>query len=209
MLHPLPDTRQRKYLHFACWLQRRLIQALCGLNAGEKVDLNWLYGVWPDVDPTWVKSFWGNKDGPRNKSMNVVAGGAIATKQSLWRSTEQQSRVCRLYKHGSTTRIEVLTWAAPKKKATDDELVREAFAQLMRAFYDRELKKGFALRVGKISYKSILETSLADSGVCPLCDGKLDPRNRVIDHFFPQESFPSLTCFPDNLIPICDTCNGH
>ncbi len=208
MLHPLPETRQRKSLHFACWLQRRLINALCSKPKGSTVDLDWLYGIWADIDRDWVKSFWGNDDGPRNKAMNIVAGAAVATKQSLWKSTEQQTRVRRLYKHGNTIRIEVLKWAAPKKNPTDEQLVRQAFADLMRAFYERELKKGFALRVGGISYKSILETGLANSGVCPLCDGKLDPRNRVIDHFFPQESFPALTCFPDNLIPICDTCNG-
>ncbi|MCC9606228.1 HNH endonuclease [Blastopirellula sp. JC732] len=140
--------------------------------------------------------------------MSAVAAASSSVKRSLWRSTVQQTRVRRLYKQGNRTRVKVLTWAAPKKNATHDELAREAFATLMRTFYDRGLKKGFVLRAGEVSYISILETGLADSGVCPLCDGKLDPRNRVIDHFFPQEGFPALTCFPDNLIPICDTCNG-
>lgn len=208
MLHPLPDTRQRKYLHFACWMQRRLIRALCGLNAGTTVDLNWLYTVWPDVDIAWVKSFWGNKDGPRNTAMNVVSQASRSVKRALWRSTLQQTRIRRLYKPGSTIRIVVLTWSAPKQHATTDQLVFEAFAQLMRAFYERELKKGFTLQAGKISYESILDSGLAGSRVCPFCDAKLDPRNRVIDHFFSQEHFPVLICFPDNLIPICDTCNG-
>lgn len=212
MLHPVPETRQRKYLQLACWLQRRLIRALCLLPAGSSVDLNWLYGIWADVDREWVKSFWGNNDGPRSKAMNVVASASRSVKRSLWRSTVQQTRIRRIYKHGNTTRIEVLDWNVPKKRkasVTTDELVRDAFSTLMREFYDTALRKiGFTLRVGRISYDSLLQTGMADSGVCPLCDGKLDPRNRVIDHFFPQESFPALTCFPENLIPICDTCNG-
>ena len=42
---------------------------------------------------------------------------------------------------------------------------------------------------------------------CAICDASLNSGGRTIEHYLPKSQYPSLSIHPDNLVPLCKTCN--
>jgi hypothetical protein len=57
-------------------------------------------------------------------------------------------------------------------------------------------------------------TSNRTINLCPACNGQKpdlvhSSQASDVDHFFPKEKYPFLSVHPENLIPICSTCNTN
>lgn len=67
--------------------------------------------------------------------------------------------------------------------------------------YDEKFVKG---KKGRTYYDLICGRT--KYGRCPICDAK--DIELQLDHYLPKSKYPTLCVNPDNLIPICGTCNG-
>lgn len=70
-----------------------------------------------------------------------------------------------------------------------------------------EKSGGFSSRLLRAQFK----TANGPFGrVCPVCirENLFDAREGEGDHYFPKFSHPVLALHPDNLIPVCDSCNS-
>lgn len=56
---------------------------------------------------------------------------------------------------------------------------------------------------GRSYYEKIRRTK--ECGKCPICGGSCGITH--LDHYLPKSSYPTLCVHPNNLIPICDSCN--
>lgn len=56
---------------------------------------------------------------------------------------------------------------------------------------------------GRSYYELIRRTK--ECGKCPICGGSCGITH--LDHYLPKSSYPTLCVHPNNLIPICDSCN--
>lgn|GEM_PF-5634687 len=98
---------------------------------------------------------------------------------------------------------------------------RRLVAEILQGFYDPILREqgvpenisGESAVFNRQSYlrRYILTQNLQ---VCPACDGQPPSVDQFagmiredVDHFFPKAKYPFFSIHPQNLIPICKTCN--
>jgi hypothetical protein len=100
----------------------------------------------------------------------------------------------------------------------------QAFQSVMAAFYEEGLKKGLPYQsdgtpttdaAQQVSYETFatefrrlhrLDPHPYAREVCVLCGGELT--GPQVDHWACQSMFPLLAVCADNLLPVCDRCNG-
>lgn len=196
MLHKVPDSRYRRRLLRVVVLQRRLIEALCSRPQGSTVDLAWLQGIWPSMSEEWVKRFWENDTGKRNQWINTIAAAGTNDKQAIRDLLTEQLRFAGLYHTPPTVTLTVHDWEPP---------VFAAVHSLLKSFYDPYFykKEGFEEPAGGKFYKDqFIEGFSPKVKICPYTDNYI--QDTKLDHFLPKDSFPILSCHPDNLIP-CNT----
>ena len=52
------------------------------------------------------------------------------------------------------------------------------------------------------------QTANPGANTCAVCDASLSAGGRTIEHFFPKSRYPALSIHPENLLPLCKTCNN-
>jgi hypothetical protein len=186
-------------------LQRTLFDALCALPDGTSVDLAWLTTTWSNVtDGIWLRQFWENDNGNRANWTNVISAAPTSLKQEIIDLMEEQFRFEDLYLDTPTVRLRVQSWKV-RKLSTGVERIRgtlmEAVKDLLESFYAPLFYRshGFPNQDGSRFHK---DDFLGKPKICPYSDNKI--QDAKLDHFLPKESFPFLSCHPDNLIP-CST----
>jgi hypothetical protein len=206
MLHPVPDSTQRRRLLRVVALQRRLIRRLCALEQGAQVDLPWLEVAWRELPADWVRRFWENDKGRRANWIRTLAGASATEKARLMAICHEQLRFRLLWEQGGALTLEKVEWSKKASTVLDaaNGLLKSFYAPL---FYDDE---GYRLRGGALA-KSAFVAGIEPAArkVCPYCDNFL--QTTELDHFLPKDDFPFLSCHPDNLIPSCHDSNrgGH
>lgn len=206
MLHPVTDSAAAPLMRRVFNLQTRLVEALCALAEGTQVELPWLQGVWSGLETDWVRRFWENDKGVRGKAVQTVAGASTAAKDELLALMREEHSFAGLYAAQATCRMTKVDWKATPAK--------EAMHALMVSFYAPCLYAQFKYRLadgdGRREFdKDEFIASFPDLNICPYCDTLL--QTDELDHFLPKDSFPFLTCHPDNLFPSCHDSNrvGH
>lgn len=193
MLHPIPESPYRDRLLGVVELQRQLLEALCALPARAVVDLPWLQGVWTALDADWVRRFWGNDSGRRQKWIITLAAASAADKTTLRRLAGEQWRYAELYAEPPTVRLTRQSWRN-EPFASVNELLKSFYAPL---FYKDE---GFPNPDGSRFHKD--HFTEPPPRICPYTDTFI--QDTKLDHFLPKDEFPMLSMHPDNLIP-CGT----
>lgn len=206
MLHEVPDSPYRSRLLEIHEMQKILIQALCALPAASVVDLEWLKSTWNTVtDSTWLQRFWENNSDKRAEWCNQIAGAEVAIKRDILEIMAQQLRFAELYSNPPSVHLEIHSWKVSNNSLGDErkrQIVLKAVQNLLQEFYAPLFYKneGFPNPDGSQFHKDVF--ICRSPKVCPYTDNK--PQDTKLDHFFPKESFPFLSCHPDNLIP-CST----
>ncbi len=187
-------------------LQTRLVEALCDEPAGKAVNLAWLKGVWPEIEQDWARRFWENDKGARRKAIRTVARAAVGEKNELLSLMREEHDFAQLYVTPATRRLTNVDWKATAAK--------KAMHALMVSFYAPCLYAQFRYRLPCGAEHSDFDkdqfiAAFPDLNICPYCDTLL--QTDELDHFLPKDSFPFLTCHPDNLVPSCHDSNrvGH
>ncbi|WP_221063576.1 hypothetical protein [Methylomagnum ishizawai] len=121
MLHKIPDSSQRRRLLRVVVLQRRLVRALCGLEAGSSVNQAWLESLrgWKRLDPDWVRRFWENDNGNRALWINRIASASIKDKQAILAIGTEQLRFRELWQNPPSIRMRKLNWKAEPFQSLD------------------------------------------------------------------------------------------
>lgn len=89
----------------------------------------------------------------------------------------------------------------PNKNFTEPTLPDGVSQKELAAVYEDKFVKG---KKGRGYYDLI--RGAAKYGHCPICDAK--NIELQLDHYLPKSNYPSLCVNPNNLIPICGSCNG-
>lgn len=203
MLHQIPDSLARIWLLKVVSMQEQLMEALCALPPGTKVEENWLYEVWPTIPMDWIGRFWQNDTGNRAKWIKEVAAASTAEKQALVQVLREQLRFTDLYNDPPTVRLTKFDWSPPVFDAAN-KLLKSFYAPL---FYKGE---GFPIPCWILFHKEYFITGhLPKVKICPYTDNYI--QDTKLDHFIPKDQFPMLSCHPDNLIPCSTDSNsgGH
>lgn len=116
----------------------------------------------------------------------------------------EQIRFAELYSDSPTFRVTVQSWRVGKNSQGSQrarETVMAAVNGLLGSFYDPMFYGGFGYPNdgGDRFHK---DQFLGKPKICPYSDNKI--HDAKLDHFLPKETFPFLSCHPDNLIP-CST----
>lgn len=90
----------------------------------------------------------------------------------------------------------------PNKNFKEPDLPKGVSQTELGAVYEDKFVKGKGK--GRTYYELIRGGS--KYGRCPICDAK--DVQLQLDHYLPKSKYPSLCVNPNNLIPICGTCNG-
>jgi hypothetical protein len=196
MLHKVPDSKYRRRLLRVVVLQRRLMNALCSLPPTTIVNFAWLQGTWPSISTEWVRRFLENDTGKRHLWINTIASAGANDKQTIRALLEEQLRFAELYHNQPTVTLTVHDWEPP---------VFAAVHSLLKSFYDPYFykKEGFEIPGGEKFHKDkFIEGFSPKVKICPYTDNYF--QDTKLDHFLPKDSFPMLSCHPDNLVP-CNT----
>jgi len=180
-------------------LQGRLLLSLCGLPANATVDLEWLKAVWFKEPEEWVAKFWINDKGQRAAWCKVIAKSTPTDKWHIRQLCREQLRFHRLYANLPKHRLTLHAWNT------------EPFAsvnRLLKSFYDPLFykKEGYPQRDGDRFHKEHYLGGMKLPKVCPYTDAAF--QDTKLDHFLPKDSFPMLSCHPDNLIPCSTDANS-
>ncbi len=189
-------------------LQMRLIRKLCALPTASEVTLPWLQNeVWPGLPDDWINRFWTMDKKARQAPMNAIAALPLASKDRIKQILRQQ----RYFARGprpTDPLAQKIDWDKNRQPAMANlrNLLSDFYAPWL---YDENGgERGYPLPTGRF-HKDIFIAGFRRENillkVCPYCDVNL--KNRSLDHYFPQNSFPFLVCHPDNLIPCCGDCN--
>lgn len=200
MLHPVPDSSQRRKLLRVVVLQLKLVRELCALDAGSAVDLAWLRGVWRRLDSDWIRRFWVNDTGKRAAWINVIAAASATEKQEMLEIAEEQLRFRELWSETPSVRMRRVNWNQDPYKSLN---------ALLKCFYAPLFYRSEGYKLGHTMFHKEDFLSGIPSyqrKVCPYCDNYL--QNTELDHFLPKDEFPFLSCHPDNLIPSCHDSNS-
>lgn len=200
MLHPVPDSSQRRRLLRVVVLQLRLVRNLCALPAGSSVDLAWLRGVWRRLDGEWVRRFWENDTGKREAWINVVAASTASEKREMLEIATEQLRFRELWSAAPSVRMRHVNWNQNPFKSMN---------ALLKSFYSPLFYQNEGYKMGTSTFhKEIFLRGIpsCQRKVCPYCDNYL--QKTELDHFLPKDDFPFLSCHPDNLIPSCHDSNS-
>lgn len=207
MLHPVPESSEAPRMGYVLGLQTRLIDALCALPERATVDLAWLKSVWPEVDPRWVSRFWRNDKKQRQPWLLTIAGASTPEKSQILTIMREQHDFRRLYDAPAVHRVQEVDWAASPVLRALRLLLRDFYAPYLYASHGYDLPDGNTHRGFR---RTDFVAGFGTLKVCPYCDNYL--QTTVIDHFLPKDSFPFLSCHPENLIPSCSDSNqddGH
>jgi hypothetical protein len=204
MLHKVPNSIHRRRLFAVLAMQRRLIKALCSLEVGSVVDQSWLKSVWPKLPQKWVERFWTLDKCRRAEWIATIAAATLDKKEIILDMMNEQLRFSELYATPPTVRLKLYPW---KKDS-----VLEAVNKLLKDFYDPFFYKdeGFPIPATAIFHKdNFIAGFKGKPKVCPYTDSNY--QDIKLDHFFPKDEFPMLSCHPDNLIPCSTDSNsfGH
>lgn len=202
MLHPVLNSSKRARLLEIVDLQRQLIDALCALAPGSRPRQAWLAGVWPTLPSEWITRFWKNSKGKRARWIVKVAMASTPEKQQILDLCTEQLSFQKLYAVPAHS-LTVNGWKTPAQSAVK-KLLLSFYAPM---FYKDE---GFPDAAGAIFHKDLFIAGFAPRvRVCPYTDNYI--QDTKLDHFFPKEAFPMLSCHPDNLIPCSTDPNsgGH
>lgn len=187
-------------------LQKRLVEALCGLRNRAAVDLDWVQGIWGELPADWVGDFWHKDKGVRAEWCKLIAATSKAIKREILNLMKEQLRFAELYSDSTSFRVTVQSWRVRKNSRTVQgkrESVMEAVSGLLGSFYDPLFYEssgyGYPNDNGSRFHK---DQFLGKPKICPYSDNKI--QDAKLDHFLPKETFPFLSCHPDNLIP-CST----
>jgi hypothetical protein len=208
MLHPVPDSKERRRLLRVVVMQRRLMGALCRLPPKTTVDQTWLQDVWPAIPAYWIQRFWTlpkdtsqpSKPGLRSVWIGTIAAAEQADKQAILGLIAEQLRFAELYQTPPTIRLTQQAWTQPVFKAVNE---------LLKSFYDPLFYKdeGFPRTNGGRFHKDHLIGGFDPPiSICPYTDNLI--QDKKLDHFLPKDQFPMLSCHPDNLIPCSTDANS-
>ena len=88
-----------------------------------------------------------------------------------------------------------------QEPATPPEVSSEECRKSLQKVYEEKFAPINA--PGRSYYEKIRRTK--ECGRCPICGGTCGITH--LDHYLPKSSYPTLCVHPNNLIPICDSCN--
>jgi hypothetical protein len=210
-LHRFQLPPESRLLWQIVGLQHRVFVALCNptLARGD-IDTDWLRGVWPQQDPGWVYRFsLGGNESPL-LPLRIIARAPLGTRQFILEQFRQQIRVRRIFDSGGAAFRQLPSIKEPGGK------IAQAVQEFCKCCYDRlghntqRNWQGYVftapLNISKSTYKIACSTANAQRlTVCPYCDGQNN--DAELDHYYPQSRFPFLSCLPQNLVPVCSSCN--
>lgn len=219
MLHRLNVPSCRVHLEWIVQLQRRLLAALCDpAVTPRQVTLDWVLACLADLDPRWVTAFCRRKDKITNvgktmlEHIQAIAAFSATVKQQLLDAFDNDQLFHLAFDPASpqVCALRGITFL------TDAEAIK-AVRGFLESFYDPNFyasagyhipqSDGSAIQFDKDEYLARFNTENPDVLVCPFCDGSRE--GAQIDHFYPKSKYPSLSCHPLNLVPICKNCNDR
>ncbi|MBL9160724.1 MAG: hypothetical protein JNJ70_24810 [Verrucomicrobiales bacterium] len=201
MLHGrVRNSKRRVSLLRVVVMQRRLILSLCDLPPRTRPNQAWLERVWHNWPRSFVERFWTNDKGKRAKWIRKIAKAETAEKDSIRASFEAQLRFKELFDGGSS--FSIPKW--PNSSASE-----KAAKSLLNSFYNPLFYEanGFPERKAEVTFKrsDFIACFESERKICPYCDNAVQLTK--LDHYLPKDSFPALSCHPDNLIPCCTDSN--
>ena len=199
VFHSIPESTFRKRMFGVVKLQGRLLRALCRSSAGTTIDLEWMKSVWPIEPDEWISKFLNNDKGRRAAWCQTIAGSTESDKQRILILWREQLHFRRLYKNQSRHRFTLHGWKVDPFAAAN-KLLKSFYAPL---FYQDE---GYSDGTTSLFHKEHYLGGMSRPKVCPYTDTTF--QDTKLDHFLPQDSFPMLSCHPDNLIPCSTDSNS-
>lgn len=209
-LHPVQVPESARELRRIVAMQRLLLKALCvdPLEPG-RVDQEWLCKVWKTQEPDWVRRFCRTRTFCVLEPIRALAGAPLQARKSIHDEFCLQNRVRIRFEAGGDFRV--LT----ELPGVTEEIAKEVH-RLFSRFYEflghetganwngYEFAGNRAIR--RDAYVAAIEaTNAAQLSVCPYCDGSNDEPE--LDHYYPKETYPLLSCSPWNLVGVCHHCN--
>lgn len=218
MLHRLNVPSCHIHLEWIVQLQRRLLAALCDPNAtSSQVTLDWVLACLADLNPQWVTAFCRRKDRIANigktmlEHMQALAAFSAIVKQQLLNAFDNDQLFPLAFDPVSPQVCVLCDITFLNAEET------KAVRGFLESFYDPNFYAsvgyyipqgdGSKLHFHKDKYLERFNAENPDVLVCPFCDGSRE--GAQIDHFYPKSKYPSLSCHPLNLVPICKNCNDR
>ncbi len=211
MLHILEPPREAtSVLRWVVGLQERLLRGLCDpQTTPASVTVAWVQGLWNDTSAAWVKKFCGRKG---LELMRQLAAADSKEKPALLEGFLTDVDSLRTFQPGPQgLRFHGLACCG------GNVALRDTVKDLFRMFYSPHLgpRAGYpypGLRGGRNTFdrRAFVQEFLlenVDLGVCPYCDGTMDPGVVEVDHFYPEAEYPFFVVMPENLVPVCPRCN--